>query len=322
MSTFGDGLYQYGGQPVGGMLGASPFGKAFYVDYENGVDGNDGLSPNKAKKTLSGAISAVVSNRGDTIYIDPYSTVVETAMVTLDKNRVTIVGGAPPYGHYGQGVKVSVTATAGATNIGTFKNTGIRNKFIGLKFLNASTVAEGLYCFVEGGEFSQFYNCEFYKSTDLDETGASEFVNNGDSPMFYNCTFGSTANIIADNKIRANMLLTQGLAGTGKVCRDAYLENCLFFSKCAGTEHVDVYGANADDVERMLVLNGCMFISNALGAATPAHAVGFGAAQTAGSVLLKNCTSVDHTVMAEASVGIYVDGAVPTFATTGVAKAS
>jgi hypothetical protein len=59
-----------------------------------------------------------------------------------------------------------------------------------------------------------------------------------------------------------------------------------------------------------------------LGAATPAHAVGFGSAQTEGCVILKNCTSVDHTVMAQAAVGVYVDGAVPTFATTGVSKAS
>jgi hypothetical protein len=72
----------------------------------------------------------------------------------------------------------------------------------------------------------------------------------------------------------------------------------------------------------MLLVKDSVFLSNTLGAATPAHAVGFGSAQTQGTVLLKNCTSVDHTVMAQASVGIYVDGAVPTFATTGVSKAS
>lgn len=71
----------------------------------------------------------------------------------------------------------------------------------------------------------------------------------------------------------------------------------------------------------MLLVENSVFLSNALGAATPAHAVGFGAAQTQGTVLLKNCTSADHTVMAQASVGIYVDGAVPTFATAGVSVA-
>jgi len=69
-------------------------------------------------------------------------------------------------------------------------------------------------------------------------------------------------------------------------------------------------------------MKDCTFINNILSAATPAHAVGFGAAQTEGVVILKNCTSVDHTVMAQAAVGIYVDGAVPTFATTGVSVAA
>ena len=72
----------------------------------------------------------------------------------------------------------------------------------------------------------------------------------------------------------------------------------------------------------MLEIKDSTFLNNPLSANTPAHAVGFGAAQTQGAVLLKDCTSVDHTVMAQAAVGIYVDGAVPTFATTGVSVAS
>ena len=303
-----------GGAPLLGI----PFGNAYFVDYRNGADTNGGKRRNNAFKTLSAAITAVTTNNNDVIFIDGDSTVVETAMVTLSKNRVHIVGVNGALGHYGQGAKVEVGVTAVATDICTFKNTGVRNTITGVKFMNSNTVAEGLYSVVEAGEFTRYNNCEFYKSTDLDETGAAELVLNGDSAMFYNCTIGSSANIVADNIIRANMLLTQGIVA-GKICRDCYLENCLFLSKAGGTEHVDVYGANADDVERMLVLNSCIFMNNTLSAATPAHAVGFGAAQTDGTVLLKNCTSVDHTVMAEAAVGIYVDGAVPTFATSGVA---
>ena len=116
------------------------------------------------------------------------------------------------------------------------------------------------------------------------------------------------------------MLLTATLSG--KKCRDNYLENCIFLAKADDTDKVMVYGANATDVERMLLMNGCMFINNVLSAGTPAHAVGFGAAQTQGTVLLKDCASVDCTVMAQAAVGIYVAGAVPTFATTGVSVAA
>ena len=305
---------------IAALLSIEGSGDLYFVDYRNGSDNDSGDEWDRAFKTYSRAINAVESNNNDIILINGDATIVETAMLDISKNRVHTIGMNGGLGHYGQGAKISCALSTGATNIATVKNTGVRNTFTGIKFLNSNTVAEGLYSFAEGGEFSRFFNCEFYKDTDLDETAAAEFLNNGDSPQFYNCTFGSTANTIATAKIRPNMLLTATLSG--KKCRDAYAENCLFFSKSDGTEHVAVYGANATDVERMLMLKDCTFFNNPLSGATPAHAVGFGAAQTQGGVLLKNCSSVDHTVMAEASVGIYVDGAVPTFATTGVSVAS
>ena len=295
-------------------------GKRYYVDYAKGSDGHSGETWDTALKTYGEAIDRVTSNNNDVILINGNSTVVETAMVSITKNRVHTIGVNGMLGHYGQGAKISCSATATATNIATVQNTGVRNTFTGIKFINEMTVDQGLYAFAEGGEFTRFFNCEFYKSTDLDVTGAAELLHNGDSAQFYSCTFGSTANIIADNVIRPNVLLSATL--TGKKCRDSLFDDCLFFSKAGGTEHVAVYGANATDVERMLLIKDSVFFNNILSAATPAHAVGFGGAQTEGAVLLKDCTCVDHTVMAQAAVGIYVDGAVPTFATSGVSVAS
>jgi hypothetical protein len=310
---------QVGRSDIRAMLDGHGPGNHYYVDYRNGLDaGVDGKSWKNAFKTLSRAITEVTSNNNDFIHIDGDSTVAETAMVTLSKNRVHIVGHNGDLGHFGHGAKVSVGVTTEATDIATFKNTGVRNTFTGIKFINNNTVAEGLYCVVEAGEFSRYHNCTFYKSTDLDDAGASELLLNGDSAMFYDCTIGSLAN--ETGNIRANVLCTATISG--KKLRDCYFENCLLWGKADDTDKVFVYGANATDVERMLMFNGCTFLNNPLGAGTPAHAVGFGAAQTQGAVVLKNCTSVDCTIMAQAAVGIYVDGAVPTFATTGVSVAA
>ena len=298
------------------LLGGMGPGNQWDVDYRNGNDLNGGYAWDNAFQTYGAAIDAAKSNNNDIINIDGDSTVVETSMVSITKNRLHTIGWNGLLGHYGQGAKISCAAAVGATNIATIQNTGVRNTFLGIKVIGEHTVAEGLYAFAEGGEFSRFFNCEIYKSTDLGENLAAEFLHNGDGAQFYNCAFGSLVNIITNAKIRPNILLSATLAG--KKCRDSYFENCLFFSKAGGTQHVAVYGANASDVERLLMLNGCSFINNPLSAATPAHAVGFGAAQTQGAVFLKNCSSVDHTVMAEAAVGVYVDGAVPTFATSGV----
>ena len=292
-------------------------GDTYFVDYRNGSDSNDGKSINKAFKTLSAAYDACTSNNNDVIYIDGDSTVAETEMIDWTKNRITVIG-VGGCGHYGQAAKVSIGVTTAATDIALLKVTGVRNTFVGIKFISNNTVAEGLYTVAEGGEYTTYVNCEFYKSTDLDDAGASEFLHNGDSTAFYSCTFGSSAN--ETGNIRANVLFSATLSG--KKCRDTYFENCIFWSKADDTDKVMLYGANATDIERMCLLKDCTFYNNPLSSGTPAHAVGFGAAQTQGCVILKNCTSVDCTVMAQASRNIYVDGAVPTFATTGVSVAS
>ena len=299
---------------IGALTGGHGPGKIYYVDYRKGADNNSGLSWATAFRTYAKAIDEVTSNNNDFILLDGDSTVVETAMVTISKNRVHSFGMNGFLGHYGQGAKISVGVTTAATDIATIKNTGVRNTFQGIKVINENTVAEGLYAWAEGGEFTRMVNMELYKSTDLDDAGAAELLHNGDSLMVYNSTIGSSAN--ETGNIRANVLLTATLSG--KKCRDSYFENCILFGKADDTDKVFVYGANATDVERMLMFNGCTFMNNPLSAGTPAHAVGFAAAQTEGAVVLKDCASVDCTVMAEAAVGIYVAGAVPGFATSGV----
>ena len=105
-------------------------------------------------------------------------------------------------------------------------------------------------------------------------------------------------------------------------CRDAYFEGCLFLSKADDTDKVFAYAGAATSIQRMLFMKDCTFFHNILGAGKPAHAVGLGAAQTRGSVMLKDCACVDTTVMVEAGVELFVAGAVPVAATTGVSVAS
>ena len=310
---------QVGRSDIRSLLDGQGPGDFFYVDYEKGADGNDGNTWAKALRTYGEAVSRATSNNNDIILIDGNSQVVEPAMVTVSKNRLHTIGVNGPPGVMGQGARIACTATTGATNLASVKNTGVRNTFTGLKIESGMVIDESLYAHIEAGEFARYFNCSFYKSSDLDNNGASELVCNGDTPMFYNCCIGSTANITGGK--RPNVLLTGGIV-SGKKARDVYFKDCLLLSKADDTDKVMVYGANATDVERMLVMDGCIFFNNILSAGTPAHAVGFGAAQTQGAVLLKDCCSVDCTVMAQAAVGIYVAGAVPTFATTGVSKSA
>ena len=103
------------------------------------------------------------------------------------------MGGRVKPNSYGLGARARITmgVTTAATDIAILENTGVGNTFTGLKFDSANTKDESLYSIVEAGEYTIYDNCEFYKSTDLDETAAAEVANNGDSVQWLNCVFGS-----------------------------------------------------------------------------------------------------------------------------------
>lgn len=122
MTTFADGVYQYGGVPVGGMF--SP-GNAFFVRPSTGSDGNSGKKPSRAFKTLAKALSMATANKGDVVYLIAES---NTASATTDyqstvldwnKDGVHLIGiGAQPF--IGQRSRISNLSTATAIVDGLF----------------------------------------------------------------------------------------------------------------------------------------------------------------------------------------------------------
>ena len=242
-------------------------------------------------------------------------------MIDFTKSRIHVFGcnGPPPGLGYGAGARVSLGVTTAATDIATLKNTGVRNTFTGIKFGNSNTVAEGLYCVAEAGEYTRYNFCEFYKSSLLTTDLTAEVLLNGDSSQFYGCTFGDLVNERgAAGKERPNVLLTREII-TGKVARDCAFVDCLFQQKAAHADVCFVYGPNATDVERRLLFIRPVFWNCVLATADPADAVNFAAAQTAGDVLLVDPVGINVTALGGASLNIYVQGAVPTAATTGLA---
>ena len=326
MTTHGDQLFQFGGVPVGmgGPPGFGFFGDHYFVDYNAGYDSAGagwGRKPTKPFKTLSYAISQVTSNQNDVIWINGYSAVVETAMVQLTKNRVHIIGvnGALPIFGRGAGARISIGVTTDTDDIALFLNTGVRNTFTGLKFDSGNSLAQAVYCVAEGGEYSRYNNCEIYKSTHLTTAAAAELLLNGDTAEFVRCCFGDLVNAKGGSSVpRPNILLSRETI-TGKVARDCVLYECLFNQKALHADANFLYGSGATDVERSLTLVRPIFNNAILASATIADAITFGGAQTQGNVLVTDPTMLNVTALAEANQNIFVTGAVPTAATTGIA---
>jgi hypothetical protein len=321
LTNFPFGITSFGIPVLGGGSIPSTFGNYWFVDYDNGSDGFDGKSPAKAFKTVQKAVDSATTNNNDVICLSAYSNHALTKMLTVSKNRLHFVGVDGAGRMYGQGAKISLGVTTATTDVAVMLNTGVRNSFHNIKFSNDNTLAQCLSTVAEGGEYAMYSNCEFYRSTLLNGATSCELLLNGDSAQFYNCTFGSLADSVVGDIIHPCVRLAKGVAGTGLVTRDARFQDCQFWRNAGGTTCKFVYAAGGTDVERLLLFKNCEFIANNLGS-TPAAAVGAGALQTSGKILLKNCTSMGCTILAQAAVGIYVDGAVPTFATSGVSVAA
>jgi len=299
---------QIGRSDIRSLLNGKGPGNEFYVDYRYGADGNDGNSWAKALRTYSEAISRVTDNNNDVIYIDGDSEIVETAMVTISKNRVHTIGcnGPFPIVGYGAGARITLGVTIAATDIATIKNTGVRNTFSGIKVSNSNTLATNLYTFAEGGEYTRFFNSEFYKSALLTTDLIAELLMNGDSSQFFRCTFGDLDNEKGAAGIEIPNVLLDREGITGKVCRDGWFEDCRLLRRAAHVDVCHVYSKDATAVERSLVFKNCVFWNSVLSTAVIADSVNFAAAQTQGDVLLINPAGVNISAIAGANLNIYV----------------
>lgn len=317
LTNYPNGISSFG-VPVIGSGGILPptSGTYFFVDYTLGSDGNKGTDVSRPLKTVDAAYDLTTSGNDDVIVLMGSATHVLSEMLDVSKSRVHFVGMDGTNGRlYGQNAKVSLTATTGATNVFTMKNTGVRNSFTNIKWMNSSTVTEGLYCVGEGGEYALYQNCEFYKDTDLNETTAAELVLNGDSAQFFNCTFGSLANLLVGDIIRPCVELTKEIVGSGKVTRDTTMVNCSFWRQLAGTAGVFIRAAASGDVERLLLLESPTFVAANLGS-TPAVCIS-SATLTDGWIAVNNPAGFNVTKIATAT-GVLVNGAAPNSG-TGIA---
>lgn len=201
MSVFPDGLYQYGGQPVGAMW-ASPWSTARFVDAATGNDGFDGLKPTQAFKTIQAAVTA--SGRGDVIYVRPqtytvgtgfarYTEMVTVPLATSDLSIIGTVNSINP--EYGVRWK-HATDTSGYNlindgpalhleNIGFFSEGAADTALL----RNSDTTNSEKY----GANGTTFYNCVV--------KGARISIQCGDGVTIRNCMFhgsnGVTGGIIA-----------------------------------------------------------------------------------------------------------------------------
>ena len=149
MSTFPDGLYQYGGVPVGGVMSLG-IGNVYYVvqssndgyaDFTNERQGtyhND--SSWRVHATIASALAVTVAERNDYVIVLPDSADYDiTAVLTMDKKSVHLV--CPAGLGYDIGANNAARVHQETANTGMIALTGQSCEIAGLFFKNAASTA-------------------------------------------------------------------------------------------------------------------------------------------------------------------------------------
>jgi len=228
MSGTPDMLTQMGGVPVGSGQIPITFGNYYFVDANNGSDSYDGKTMATAKATVLAAYNLTTTNNNDVIILSAATEHTVTAKLTVAKNRVHFVGLDTGGRYFGQRARISLGTTTSITS--TMRVTGVGCTFRNIKFSNASNQGTQSFVVEDGGEYTLFENCEFYKSDDMDATAAAELLAEGDSSLYRQCTFGSLATATSGAINRPCVLFDRGVI-TGKVARDNAFVDCLFWRK-------------------------------------------------------------------------------------------
>lgn len=307
MTTFGDGLFQYGGVPVGMSSGIpTTFGDYSFVDADATGRGT-GKTRKDAYTTVGAAESAATTNNHDVIMMaanSAQSTASTNDELTLTKNRMHFVGLGGGSRYFGQRTRWTMGVTTGSA-IAIVQNTGVGNTFTNIKFDSADTLSTSLYAFADGGEYTQMTNCELRKSTDLDQTTSAVLLCNADSGFYLRCMFGSLVDIVSVNRPNVKMNRT---TISGKVARDVIFEDCIFLIKTSSTDAAQIHGTGATDIERFMLIKNCTFLNAVLGSADPDQAVEFDSALTDGVVLIQGGGEEGHSALSSTTGVFLVNG--------------
>lgn len=141
--------------------------------------------------SLETAYANVVSNRNDMILLNGHGTHDLAAGIDWTKNRVNVIGMDGGDRLVQQGAKVQLGGAIATAYV--VKNTGVRNSFRNIKFIQASTNAAALTALQDGGEGSLYKNCTatFGVVNNLGGTTAHEVLAGSDSATFLDCNFGT-----------------------------------------------------------------------------------------------------------------------------------
>ena len=141
--------------------------------------------------TLLAAYNACESNNNDVILLDGNSTHTLATGLAWTKNRIHVFGMDGGGRAVQQGAKIELSGAVDVAYL--IKNTGVRNSFRNIKFIQSSTHANALNVLQAAGEGNLYEDCSFLfgVADNLDLTTSSEILLGEDAGTFRRCSIGT-----------------------------------------------------------------------------------------------------------------------------------
>lgn len=339
LTNFPNGITSFG-VPVLSAVGGIPFtGNYYFVDPVSGLDGNSGLSPDRALQTLYRAHQLCLDGNNDVVFlvgngqssgtarlstalaqtIDPLAT---AGTLTWTKNATHLVGItaptgvsqrariAPPTGVYTQ-------ATFGSGNFITVSASGCY--FANFSVFNGfSTGGVNQIAWTDSGGRNCYENVAFGGIGDAAsaaDTGARSLKITGTTGenRFTNCTIG------LDTVTRS--VANASLEFAGGTPRNQFI-SCTFPFQTSNAGVLGIIGTGAACMDRWQQFHSTMFINNLKSTSTQMSVLtALSSASPGGLILMKDATLVGITEYGDTNglANTYIDAGTVTAATSGIA---
>ena len=295
MTTFGDGLFQFGGVPVGMQFPTA--GNTYFLDPTKGSDNNNGLTIDKAFKTLEVAYAALTANQNDILYyIAGSSSITLSAAFTWAKSYTHFIGACAPTQTAQRARIFQLSTLTGASPLITISASGCiwKNLYI---FQGVADATSLINTTVTGGR-NYFENVHFAgggHATQAVNGGASLMLDGAEENTFYRCTIG------VDTIAAATGMM--GLLLDSIAHRNVFRE-CTFRMQAGNSgagfiEAVDGAGFDSDNL-----WIDCVFINNSGTAMASAFVIPVISDPSFRKLLFKDCMLTGITTLDASDRGV------------------
>lgn len=295
MTTFGDGVFQYGGAAVGGALSMGLMGggaKAFFVDPANGTAGAGGLKQNDALASVGAAYALTTDKKGDVIYyLNDGNTSGSSREATIplvwSNDNTHIVGCCAPV-PMSQRARITPVSTAALTANPVLSVTGNGNSFSNLQIAHFGADTNGIAArgLDVTGNRNYFYNVHVVgipNDHTGDEAAACDLKVTGEENMFERCYFG--VNTVIRSQANTNVLFDSAATRI-------HFKECFFTLKADAATPYFVNAPAAADIDREILFDNCTFY-NPIGSGSTELTGAFSVhASAGGDIILKDCMIV------------------------------